>query len=588
MSYFRKLFIIGVVLISTTINSFALKAEYRFENCDGSATTKNNQSLSLNGVLSGDAKVTINDGKIKNGLTLSGNGMMSVEHNSNLDLIQNLTITFWVNPEDRKREALIVKGDGGGKAGANAEYSLVLWEDGKFKYKHNNTADTFSKSTIPLNSWTYIALVRDNSAKSIKIYINGILDANNTYTIDPTSSNTEKLLIGTGDFYSDTMQNFNGKLDEIKIYNLALSQDEINNMYKSENSNKYYTQECTSIHQAPETINDSADLPIDGTVVIDVLSNDIVYDSSQCELNSSTVKIVSNLENSTMSDDNRTLTVAEQGVWSVTNSGSIQFISNSTFYDNPTDISYIVTDSCGAVSNKATITLTRVATAVPTPTPVSTPMPLPTPYPTPAVTPTPTPTLSPTPTPTIIPTTSPIENNNSITIGDRVWYDINKNGIQDSNEDGVSGVIVVLYNDKGSVIERTTTNSSGEYLFKNVEKGIYSIGFSNLPKDYIFTVENMGNDNSKDSDVSSSGRISNINIDKNDLTYDAGIILSSQTIIGSTGADANSSVVESCDCDDYESSVPALNKIGMLAISILVGLLGTLFIKEEKFNLNIG
>ncbi len=36
------------------------------------------------------------------------------------------------------------------------------------------TANTFSNASIPLNSWTHIALVRDNSAKSIKIYINGV------------------------------------------------------------------------------------------------------------------------------------------------------------------------------------------------------------------------------------------------------------------------------------------------------------------------------------------------------------------------------------------------------------------------------
>ncbi len=586
MSYFKKLLIIGVVLISTTINSFALKAEYRFENCDGSATTKNNQSSLLNGVLSGDAEVTLNNGKIKNALTLSGDGMMSIKHNSNLDLIQNLTITFWVNPKEKKRQALIVKGDGGGKAGANAEYSLVLWEDGKFKYKHNNTADIFSKSNIPLNKWTYIALVRDNSAKSIKIYINGVLDANRTYTIDPSSSNTEKLLIGTGDFYSDTMKSFNGKLDEIKIYNLTLSKYEISNMYETENSKKYYTKECASTHKAPEAVNDSADLPIDGEVVVDVLSNDIVYDSNRCELNSSTVKIVSNLENSTISDNNRTLTVKNQGIWSVTSSGSIKFVSNNNFYDNPTDISYIVTDSCKEVSNKATVTLTRVA--VTTPTPVSTPMPLPTPYPTATKTPTvsPTPTVN-TPTPTPKPTSTTEDSSKEFNIGDRVWYDKNKNGIQDSGEDGVNGVIVVLYNNKGAVVERTTTNASGEYLFKNIKEGTYSIGFSNLPKGYIFTSQNMGSDNSKDSDASSSGRVSNIKINKNDLTYDAGIILNPQTVVQPTITDNNSSVVGDCDCNDYESSVPALNKIGVLAILILVGLLGTLFIKEEEFNLNI-
>ena len=201
MGYFKKLLIIGVVLILTTVNGFALRAEYRFEKCDGSATTRSSATISsLIGKLTGDANITINGGQIKNGLRVFGNGAMSIEHNKALDLVQDLTIAFWVNPEDKKRQALIVKGGGSGRAGSDAEYSLVLWENGKFKYKHNGTADIFSKSTIPLDSWTHIVVVRDNNLKTIKIYINGKLDASLSYTIDPSSSNTEKLLIGTGEF----------------------------------------------------------------------------------------------------------------------------------------------------------------------------------------------------------------------------------------------------------------------------------------------------------------------------------------------------------------------------------------------------
>jgi len=583
MSYFKKLLIIGVVLILTTVNSFALKAEYRFEDCNGDASTNNTQGTTLVGDLSGDAKIALNGGKIENGLMLSGDGAMSIEHDPNLDLIHNLTITFWVKPQENKRQALIVRGGNSGKAGSNAEYSLVLWEDGKFKYKHNHTADIFSKSTIPLNKWTHIAVVRNNSAKSIKIYVNGKLDASRIYTIDPSSSNTEKLLIGTGEYYSDTMNNFNGVLDEIKIYNIVLSDSNISKIYTIENGKKHYTGEC-STHKAPTAVNDKADLPIDGTVIVDVLSNDEVYDDDRCELNSSSVKIVSEFKNSTMSDNNKTLTVADEGVWSVMSNGSIKFVSNSKFYDNPRDISYVVADSCGALSNSATVSLTRVAVAVPTPTPT---MPLPTPAPTPVtpiVTPTPT-TNTPTPTPTITPTPTPTSTTQeNISIGDRVWYDINKNGIQDNGEDGVSGVIVVLYNDKGAVLERTTTNASGEYRFDHIKKGSYEIGFSNLPSGYIFTAPNRGSDDSKDSDASSSGRVSNIDIQETNLNYDAGIV---KTRIVSQSNVTNQTLDADCDCDDYKSSIPTINRLGVLALLILVGLVGTLYLKEEEFNLNI-
>ena len=98
MRYLNKLLATGVLLVATTIMSFALKAEYRFEKCDGSASLENHAGNTLVGELSGDANISLGDGKIVNALSLSGDGMMSVEHNANLDLVNNLTIAFWVNP----------------------------------------------------------------------------------------------------------------------------------------------------------------------------------------------------------------------------------------------------------------------------------------------------------------------------------------------------------------------------------------------------------------------------------------------------------------------------------------------------------
>ncbi len=55
-------------------------------------------------------------------------------------------------------------------------------------------ADTLSKSKVTLNEWTHIALVRDNGSKDIKIYVNGKLETINSYTIEPSTSNSESSL----------------------------------------------------------------------------------------------------------------------------------------------------------------------------------------------------------------------------------------------------------------------------------------------------------------------------------------------------------------------------------------------------------
>ncbi|MGH4028612.1 SpaA isopeptide-forming pilin-related protein [Actinomycetota bacterium Odt1-20B] len=75
-----------------------------------------------------------------------------------------------------------------------------------------------------------------------------------------------------------------------------------------------------------------------------------------------------------------------------------------------------------------------------------------------------------------------------IQIGNRVWYDVDKDGIQDPGEKPVPGVTVNLYDEDGAVVATTTTTSRGEYYFDSVKDGLkfntkYTIKIDN-PDDY--------------------------------------------------------------------------------------------------------
>lgn len=60
----------------------------------------------------------------------------------------------------------------------------------------------------------------------------------------------------------------------------------------------------------------------------------------------------------------------------------------------------------------------------------------------------------------------------SATIGDTVWNDENKNGVQDNGEKGIAGAKVKLTLPDGTTAE-ATTNSNGLYLFSGLEAGQY-------------------------------------------------------------------------------------------------------------------
>ncbi|MDZ7723225.1 MAG: SdrD B-like domain-containing protein [candidate division KSB1 bacterium] len=60
-------------------------------------------------------------------------------------------------------------------------------------------------------------------------------------------------------------------------------------------------------------------------------------------------------------------------------------------------------------------------------------------------------------------------------IGDLVWYDLNRNGTVDEGEPGISDMIVYLLNEKGERIAKTVTDQQGKYTFKNIPHGSYTI-----------------------------------------------------------------------------------------------------------------
>jgi protocatechuate 3,4-dioxygenase beta subunit len=88
-------------------------------------------------------------------------------------------------------------------------------------------------------------------------------------------------------------------------------------------------------------------------------------------------------------------------------------------------------------------------------------------------------------------------------IGDRVWFDANGNGIQDATETTpITGVSVQLKNAAGTVIATTTTNATGNYLFSGLVAGNYTVVFPISISGATVTTANVGADDNVDSDAS--------------------------------------------------------------------------------------
>jgi hypothetical protein len=79
-------------------------------------------------------------------------------------------------------------------------------------------------------------------------------------------------------------------------------------------------------------------------------------------------------------------------------------------------------------------------------------------------------------------------------IGDRVWFDLNGNGVQEGNETGLNGVTVKLLDSSNNVLATTTTSGSGNYFFNNLPAGTYkvTVDVATLPAGTVQTFDADG------------------------------------------------------------------------------------------------
>jgi hypothetical protein len=148
------------------------------------------------------------------GQALSFDGVddgITVSHNSGLQPSE-LTISLWIKPlsSPGTDKRIIDKGTSG--------YIIRRTNNNKIQFIPGFYETSFF---VPQNIWTHIVVIAESSGH--KIYINGSLDYSNTTPYSP--SGTSNLIIG------GALDKYYGLIDEVRIYNRALSADEVMELY---------------------------------------------------------------------------------------------------------------------------------------------------------------------------------------------------------------------------------------------------------------------------------------------------------------------------------------------------------------------
>ncbi len=234
---------------SVNVKVYPIKpvVDYRFEECkwDGTSREVVDSISGLNGTAKNGA-VTLNhlltydDNNFstawRSGSFDGVDDYVEVPSDSKLQITKNQTICAWVRPTSfNSRKNIIAKAYGG-------EGTITQETSGDLSYYYGTAGKNGSPyqgfgtwKALTKNYWNHICLVRDLDNMKLKWYVNNVKthEGNANYPNAVASSNP--LLIGAG-----YVNNFKGNIDEVEIYNIALDDRAVHDIYNFEKADKNY------------------------------------------------------------------------------------------------------------------------------------------------------------------------------------------------------------------------------------------------------------------------------------------------------------------------------------------------------------
>lgn len=227
----KSLSLLTLVLVSLLPYSYALNGDpalklyFTFDEGQGNTVTDHSTSQ-LQGKMTGKVKF-IKDGKYKSAVSLGDpNSLIKVPAAPELDITKAITMEAWIFPQENQNDSNVM----GRRTTANAGGYCIQWSG------FGNAAKVETWIGLPgwkgtrkvqkiepkLEQWHHVAATYDG--KEIKQYVNGQLDALVEAPAKEIASQKVEFHIGKS---QTGLPGMVGKIDEVAIYNRALTADEI-------------------------------------------------------------------------------------------------------------------------------------------------------------------------------------------------------------------------------------------------------------------------------------------------------------------------------------------------------------------------
>lgn len=259
-----------------------------------------------NGTVSGAILTTDRYGNANSAYNFNGStNYIQIPNSTSLQNISEVSISAWIDINAWYQSGgngyfpILHKSDQQGQYG---KYALTIKDNGGISHL-GSQENGFSFSNWNLNSWQHVVLVISNNTN--KIYIDGNLVSDVPTGAFPNSLNeTLPLIIGMDK--PGLVEYANGKIDDIGIWNRALSQQEITNLYNNNLSTDSFlnTKSLISVYPNPT----SSWVYVDSSNSPDVLGCEIkIYNSLGQEIYHS--KLIEQVEKISLG------TIAKRGLY---------------------------------------------------------------------------------------------------------------------------------------------------------------------------------------------------------------------------------------------------------------------------------
>jgi hypothetical protein len=198
----------------------SLVAAYAFAEATGT-TTADATGNGNTGALGGPVRAAT--GKYGSALTFDGtNDWVTVADAPELDLTTGVTLEAWVRPTAGSSwRTLLLK-----ENGSTLAYALYSSASGgapmAIVYTNGSQQKLSGPPALPLNTWTHLAATYDGA--QLRLYVNGVLRASKAVTGSIPNSSGALRMGGNNVWSSEWLK---GDLDEVRVYNRALSVTEI-------------------------------------------------------------------------------------------------------------------------------------------------------------------------------------------------------------------------------------------------------------------------------------------------------------------------------------------------------------------------